>query len=81
MFKKILIIHLVVSVAYFAIALLAGTPHHFVSLIAGCSMMGINLALVIWTWSKIFRKKSIALASSVIVFKYAILGVFIYLIV
>ncbi len=34
-----------------------------------------------WAWQQIFMKKSIALAVSVIVSKYAILGIFIYLLI
>ena len=40
--------------------------------------MGINVALMVFCWSLIFRKKFIALSIGVIVFKYAILGVMIY---
>ena len=40
--------------------------------------MGINVALMVFCWGLIFRKKFIALSVGVIVFKYAILGVMIY---
>ena len=47
----------------------------------GLIMAIINFYLVLWAWSRIFLKKRIALATSVIVIKYAILGLIIYKIV
>ena len=47
----------------------------------GSFLMLINLLLMAWAWSRIFAKKSVALAAGVIVFKYAILGLIIYLLV
>lgn len=42
--------------------------------------MTANLAGIIWTFRKIFQKKSIALAAAVIVFKYAaLIGLFVFL--
>ena len=48
------------------------------STLFGCAIGGLNLFLILWTWERIFSKKSIALAVGVIVFKYAILGWIIY---
>jgi hypothetical protein len=45
---------------------------------AGSLMMLINVGFLVWTWSRVFQKKQIALAVSLVVFKYALLGVFIY---
>lgn len=44
----------------------------------GVGLSFINILLLYWAWKMIFQKKLIALAVSVIVFKYAILGVIIY---
>lgn len=70
--------------ALFSVLILGGTyafaPHNVLSAALGCGLIAVNLPAVIWSWSRIFQKKSIALAVSVIVFKYAILGVIIYLV-
>ena len=47
----------------------------------GYSIVAINFSAVIWAWSRIFVKKTIALAFAVIVFKYAILGLILYQII
>lgn len=54
------------------------TTHSIISFLCGFALMGINVALMVFYWSLIFRKKFIALSISVIVFKYAFLGVMIY---
>lgn len=58
---------------------LFGTMHQTLSGLAGVALMAGNLYLLLWSWERIFLKKSIALAVSVIVFKYAILGAIIYI--
>src|SRR5690606_27943129 len=50
-----------------------------VSVAWGALLMGLNLLALIWAWDRIFIKKSIALATGVIVLKYAFLGVLVYL--
>ncbi|MCB0420706.1 MAG: hypothetical protein KDD61_06905 [Bdellovibrionales bacterium] len=40
--------------------------------------MLVNILLLGWAWRRIFIKKSIALAASVIVIKYAIIGLMIF---
>ena len=44
----------------------------------GATLMGLNVAALTWAWRRIFVKKSIALAASVIVIKYAIIGFAVY---
>lgn len=57
---------------------LYGTPTAL-SVTWGSALMGSNLILLLWAWKRIFVKKLIALAVSVIVFKYAILIAMLYL--
>ena len=45
---------------------------------SGAVMMGLNLGILAWLWGRIVKKKQIALALVVIVFKYAILGLILY---
>lgn len=65
-------IFLVIAVAY------AMTAQVAMSFTFGALMNLVNLLLLAWAWRLIFQKKLIALAVSVIVFKYAILGAIIY---
>ncbi len=50
-----------------------GTPYHAASFAVGAGLMAFNVALLGWTWSRLFEKKSIAWTLLVIVIKYAIL--------
>ena len=52
-----------------------------ISLYIGLITAICNFYLILWAWSRIFLKKRIALATSVIVIKYGILGIIIYKIV
>lgn len=44
----------------------------------GALVILVNVALMAWAWNRILRKKLVALALSLIVFKYAILGAILY---
>jgi hypothetical protein len=44
----------------------------------GATLMLFNIAVIAWVWRRIFVKKSIALTVSVIVGKYAIIGIAVY---
>lgn len=46
-------------------------------ILGGLTML-LNWWVLVWAWKRIFLKKSIALAVSVIVFKYSILGFIVY---
>lgn len=48
------------------------------SFFAGASVMLINFAILAWTWSRILKKKQIAIATTIIVFKYGIFAVIVY---
>lgn len=48
------------------------------SCFAGEILVGFNLLAMIWAWQRIYSGKGLALAVSVIVFKYAILATSIY---
>jgi len=48
------------------------------SFLIGSVLASLQLAVMIWSWQCILAKKSIALVGSVIVFKYAFLGVLIF---
>lgn len=80
MIRQVLFYHLLFTLLFAGGAFLFNAEHNLLSLMLGCGVIGLNLPLVFWSWGRIFRKKSIALAGSVIVFKYAILGVIIYLV-
>ena len=80
MIKQVVLYHSLFSALFIGGALLFASPHHAISVALGCAVIGFNLPLVFWSWSRIFNKKSVALAAVIIVFKYAILGVIIYLV-
>src|SRR6056297_1407563 len=46
--------------------------------LVGAILMGANIIALIWAWRRIIDKKSLVLAGSVIVFKYAILALVLY---
>jgi hypothetical protein len=48
------------------------------SFAAGSGVVLMNVIVLAFTWSRMIQKKLIALSVSVIVFKYAILGIIIY---
>lgn len=50
------------------------TTRNIVSLLSGMAFMLVNIFLVTWAWKRILWKKSIALAVTAIVFKYALFG-------
>jgi len=80
---------ILISIVYGAIPVLALyiytlVNHKFLdsqSLLLGLVTSICNFYVVLWAWSRIFIKKRIALATSVIVIKYALLGLIIYNIV
>jgi hypothetical protein len=46
----------------------------------GGALAGANLSLLVWTLNRLLQKKSIALAATVIVIKYAaLIGIFVFL--
>ena len=61
--------------------LMANGLYAALSCLLGSFLVGANFLVLIWGWQRIFLKKTIALAVGVIVFKYAILGLIIYLVI
>lgn len=53
-------------------------PHNALSYGVGSGLVFVNFILLAGGWTLIFHKKLIALAVSIIVIKYAILGVLLY---
>lgn len=55
--------------------------HKIPSIVIGSGVMVFCWIMLIWSWSEIIQKKSIALGVSIIVIKYAILGLILFLVV
>lgn len=79
--KKIILIQVLVTIGLATATLPFIAAHQWLSLLLGVGTILLNFLLLAWGWSLIFKKKLIALAVGIIVFKYAILGIIIYRIV
>lgn len=82
--KSIIISTIYGSLPIVAILIYTLANNHFLdskSLLLGLITSIFNFYVILWAWSRIFIKKRIALATSVIVIKYALLGLIIYKIV
>ena len=66
-----LVVTLLLAVAFSAF----GTAQQALSCLSGGLLIWINWHFLGWSWWRILTKKSIALGASVIVLKYAILGI------
>lgn len=78
---KSLVIHGTCMAVLVLLAATLGSTHQIISALLGSSLVGLNLFILAWGWHRIFFKKRVALAASVIVFKYAILVGIIYYVV
>lgn len=78
MIIKVLSYHLVITGVFCIAGFFLGGLAVTSGIALGSTLMGANLGALMWAWQSIFLKKSIALAASVIVFKYAFLGVTIF---
>lgn len=76
--KKLISIQAVISIGGALLISLFDTRQNGWSYLYGSGIVLINLLLHLFVWSRMIHKKLIALALSVIVFKYAILGTIIY---
>jgi hypothetical protein len=79
MFKHLWLLHFLIS---FGIALLIAVlmgQHQASSFAIGASLVSLNLFSHYFAWNLIFKKKFIALGVVIIVFKYAFLGLIVYL--
>ncbi|MEZ0391660.1 MAG: hypothetical protein ACAH59_05560 [Pseudobdellovibrionaceae bacterium] len=56
----------------------AKDPKSAASFAVGCLFVLVNVLLTAFLWSRIIQKKLVALSVTIIVFKYAILGLIIY---
>ena len=74
---RALLIHLGLT-ATLSVVILIQATHAAMSFASGGLLIGLDFLLLGIAWSWIFNKKLIALAVSLIVFKYAILGLIIY---
>lgn len=73
MIKRLLFIHTAVTLLLTGVVSAFGTMHHAINCLLAGLLVGANLSVVIWTAKNIFQKKSVALAGSIIVIKYAVL--------
>ena len=78
--KTVILIQLMIALVGGGLLTYLVSTQGAVSFTEGALIIAANLLLLTWTWKKILSKKLIALATTVIVFKYAIFGAIIYLI-
>lgn len=78
--NKSLKFHLISTLSIAILILIFNTMQNCLSFLSGSLLIFANLAILFWVWQRIISKKLIALAVGVIVIKYAIFGVIIYLI-
>jgi hypothetical protein len=78
--KRVSGLHFLVSLAVSLAIFIFDTKQDALSYAVGSILMSTNLAILWFVWARIIQKKLIALAVSVIVFKYAIFGFIIYVI-
>lgn len=76
--KRVVLFQILVIVLTSLVLYIAGLQHKISSFLTGSLVVGGNFILGAVGWKLVFRKKLIALAILIIVFKYAILGVIIY---
>jgi hypothetical protein len=62
----------------FLLLAVTDTLHNALSYAVGVGIVLFNVITLFFVWSRFLRKKFIALALGIIVFKYAILGLIIY---
>ena len=75
---RVLYWHIAVTLIIVGLCLILDASQKVPGVVLGSALMGVNWVLLIWSWQQIFLKKSIALGVSVIVIKYAILGLILY---
>ncbi len=78
--KRVLTFQVFIGILGSVFLLLRGTYHEVWSYSAGALIVTGNFILLGSGWNLVFRKKLIALSALVIVFKYAILGIIIYIV-
>ena len=78
MIKKYFLINLVFTLIFSPLFYVLSAEQHLVGYFIGGTLISINMAFLVLVGQRIFLKKSIAQTITLIVFKYALLGVFIY---
>lgn len=78
--NKALKFQVIVSISIALIIASFYSTQSSISFLCGSILIFLNLFILFWVWSRILSKKLIALAVSVIVIKYAIFGLIIYVV-
>lgn len=81
MTKKLIVPMVVASAIFILVSRLLAEPQQVGGVLVGVALASANTLLLVWGWGRIFQKKSIAIAALVIVFKYALFGSLIYLVI
>jgi hypothetical protein len=78
--RRIALIQLIVCIIGFAIFYVFDRKD-IIPFADGAGLITINFALLTWFWKRIFEKKPVALTFGLVVFKYAILAMVLYIFV
>ena len=76
--KRFFVVQLGIMITGTATLFVFGAAQQAASFMMGAALVLANIALLTWAWDRILQKKQIALATSIIVFKYGILAVILY---
>ena len=79
--REALLTHLAVTLLTVLVFYYLRSPHDALSCFMGSLLIFINLIFILWSSQRIFQKNFIAIGVSVIVSKYAILGILAYILV
>lgn len=80
MIQKQILVNLIITSVFSGLVYSLTTPQQAANCFLGGGLMALNLTALIWAFRKIFQKKSVALAITVIVSKYAaLIGLFVFL--
>jgi hypothetical protein len=79
--KRVLLFQVLTVVIGIVLLFICGAQQNISSYASGGFLVTTNFVLLGMGWKMVFQKKLIALSVLIIVFKYAILGIFIYLLV
>ena len=78
--RTLFLIHLGV-VALSAVGLWLLSPVQVDAFLWGAALITVNFSLLVWLWRRILGKKSVALTLGLVVIKYAILAIVLYVLV
>jgi hypothetical protein len=77
-YKRLILIHSVATALVALAGFALGGVHQALSVLLGSALLSLSVGFMAWSIGRILAKKSVALASGVIVIKYLILGVVLY---